>query len=244
MTFISALAKTVWAARVDVILPKLEDWRIHMGPQRRTYARETPEQRRRDLINATLEIIGETGFQSATVRLIADRADVTLGLIRHYFSTKEELISAAYQYHMEQMTSLALAPELAAGATNRQRLIAVIRANLTPPVLTERNVTLWANFVAQIANISEIRATHGRTYLQFRNGLETLISNALKEAGREVSSKEARSLATISNAIIDGLWLEGGAAPRVFETGELAALALRSIGTVLQLDLSEEKGET
>lgn len=211
-----------------------------MPKSRRTFVRESPEQRRKDLIAATLEIIGESGFRSATVRSIAARANVTLGLIRHYFNTKEELISAAYEAHMAEMTRLALAPANDEDKPPKSRLIEVIRANLTAPVLSERNVTLWATFIAQIVNEPEIRATHTRTYLQFRDRFETLISQVLAAEGRAQADGEARQLATACNAIIDGLWMEGGASPVGVEGEDLAELALLNIGLILKLDLIEE----
>ena len=59
------------------------------------FRREPAEQRKDDLIQATLSLIAEQGVRAATVRAIAKRADVTQGLIRHYFSTKHDLILAA-----------------------------------------------------------------------------------------------------------------------------------------------------
>ena len=75
---------------------------------RRKFTREPASQRREDLIRATLSLIGKSGVRSATVRSIADEAGVTLGLIRHYFSSKDDLINAAYQFHMSAMTQMTM----------------------------------------------------------------------------------------------------------------------------------------
>ena len=77
-----------------------------MSGQRRTFRREGEAQRREDLVAAALDCIAEGGPLGATVRAIAERAGVTPGLIRHYFNTKEDLISAAYSALMTGMTSL------------------------------------------------------------------------------------------------------------------------------------------
>lgn len=166
---------------------------------RRAFTRETPETRRAALIAAALELIGESGYRAATTRSIADRAGVTLGLIRHHFQSKEELISAAYEAHMSAMTDLSLAPAARTDLPASTRLALVIRANLTPPVMSERNVTLWASFIAQIRNEPDIRATHDSTYLSFRDRLERLIAETL-EAERRRSNRPrcaaSRSAAT------------------------------------------------
>lgn len=208
-----------------------------MTTRRKSFVREDSDQRRRDLIRATLKIIGKSGLQAATTRAIAAEADVTLGLIRHYFSTKEALVNAAYEYHMAKMTELALAP--AEGKScSRGRLVEVVRANLTAPVMSEYNVTLWASFISQVSNEPMYRATHHRTYLVFRARLEELIVEVLHDAKQQVSPVKARQLAIAINAIIDGLWLEGGAFPSESNDDDLVQIALDKIGLILGVEFS------
>ena len=76
-----------------------------MTADRRPYRRESEESRRDALISAALELLAEGGPQAATIRAIAERAGVTPGLIRHYFSTKDELTRTAYGYLMDRMTN-------------------------------------------------------------------------------------------------------------------------------------------
>ena len=75
-----------------------------MPQTRKKHQRQTPGFRRQALIDATLNLLAEGGPEVATVRVIAKKAGVTQGLIRHYFSTKDDLIAAAYEQHMTQMT--------------------------------------------------------------------------------------------------------------------------------------------
>ena len=75
---------------------------------RRTFQRAGEAERRKDLIAATLDSISEHGLEGATVRDIAARAGVTGGLIRHYFSGKDEMVQAAYRDMLAGMTGTAL----------------------------------------------------------------------------------------------------------------------------------------
>ncbi len=206
---------------------------------RKLFHREAPDVRRQDLIDATLSLISENGFSGATVREIAKRANVTQGLIRHYFSSKEELINAAYEYHMSHMTELALNQHLVSEAPAFDRLCATIKSNLMQPILDEGNVILWASFLSKLQSEPGIRQTHEQTYLQFREGLEELIYAALEEANRAPSKAECRRYAIACNALIDGLWIEGGAMQGEFDLNELVELGLSSIGAVIGLDLSK-----
>ena len=201
------------------------------------FRRETAEQRKEALISATLALIAEQGVRGATVRAIAERANVTQGLIRHYFSSKEELISAAYVSHMSNMTDLTAAPSASTEVTAKLRLAAFVEASLLPPVVDPNSVSIWSSFLNKVREDRQMQRIHEQTYHDFRDRLETLISDALKEDETTASPEKLRHLAIASNAVIDGLWLEGGALPSAFRPGELPEIGLRSVGAIIGLDL-------
>lgn len=214
-----------------------------MSEERRKFKHETPEQRKLALIEATLSLVAVQGVRGATVRGIAERADVTQGLIRHYFSSKEDLIAAAYEHHMTYMTDLTFSPVTTSVQSSAQdRLAALVHASLTPPVVEPRSIALWASFLNKVQQDPQMKATHEQTYANFRDRLEDLIQAALEEAGRPTSATRLRHLATACNAVIDGLWLEGGALPDAFEPGELPGIGLESVGAIIGIGL-EQKAE-
>jgi TetR/AcrR family transcriptional regulator, transcriptional repressor of bet genes len=209
-----------------------------MATNRRKFTRESEERRREDLILATLALIAETGVRSATVRGIAARASVTQGLIRHYFASKEELIVAAYDYHMNRMTDAVAQTDGTATACDRLRDF--VRASLSPPVVDPGWVALWAAFLSEAIHDPQMRDTHEKTYRYFRDQLEELIMAVLEETNRPTDSDTCRCLAIACNAVLDGLWLEGGALPGKFAKGELVAIGLRSVGAILGVSFNEK----
>ncbi|MEQ3680348.1 TetR family transcriptional regulator C-terminal domain-containing protein [Pseudophaeobacter sp.] len=208
-----------------------------MSDERRKFTRESAQQRKRTLIEATLELVAEKGVQGATVRGIADRAQVTQGLIRHYFSSKEELITAAFEHHMTQMTDLTFAPVADVKGSARDQLRVFVQSSLMPPVVDPRSIALWAGFLNKVQHDAQMKETHAKTYVQFRDRLENLIRAALEEAGRETEPARLYQLATACNALIDGLWMEGGALPEAFAPGELSQIGLTSVGAIIGLSL-------
>ena len=210
-----------------------------MTENTRKFRREPAEQRREALIQATLSLIAEQGVRGATVRAIATRADVTQGMIRHHFSSKEDLVTAAYEHHMNHMTDLTSAPAALAEVSARARLIAFVVASLTPPVVDAGSVTLWASFLNKVHQDPQMRAIHQRTYHEFRDRLESLIAAVLAESGIAITPRRLRVLAIACNAVIDGLWLEGGALPEAFAPGELPEIGLGSVGAIIGTDLQE-----
>jgi AcrR family transcriptional regulator len=207
---------------------------------RKKFKRESAEARQHALILATLDLVAEQGVRGATVREIADRADVSQGMIRHHFNSKQELIAAAYEHHMNSMTDQTFAPAHEVEASAQAKLTAFVTASLTPPVVNPRAIALWASFLNKVQNDQHMKATHERTYAYFRDQLEGLIAASLKEANRSFSPAQLRQLAIACNAVIDGLWLEGGALPDAFEQGELVEIGLQSVSAIIDLNLTQE----
>ncbi len=205
----------------------------------RGFIREKPDKRKLELILATLEVISKQGVRAATVRAIAQEAHVTQGLIRHHFSSKEELISAAYDYYMQQMNKTiheGIGPEVASA---RERLARFVITSLTPPLVNPQAIALWAGFFQFIQNNADMRATHEKPYVHFRDKIELLIAEAIEESGSHVKIVQLRKLAIACNAVIDGLWLESAALRSRFSTGEIAEIGLLSVGGILGIDLSD-----
>ena len=205
-----------------------------MTTDRKPYRRETEDKRRQALIAATLALVAEGGARGATVRAIAERAGVTAGLIRHYFSTKEDLVAAAYRHLMTNMTDNTAAVLTSAPKDPNARLAAFVAATLRPPVVDGQAVALWAGFIQETRRNPAMLEIHHQTYLAFRDHLEALIA-ALPAAPKD---RDLRHMAIACNALIDGLWLEGSTLPDAFAPGELVRIGVRAVGSMLGVDLS------
>ena len=66
-------------------------------PDKRTAGRTTKaEQTRSGIVDAAMTLFRAGGYDATTMRVIADRAGVSLGSAYYYFSGKEELVQAFY----------------------------------------------------------------------------------------------------------------------------------------------------
>lgn len=206
-----------------------------MTPERRPYKRESEETRRDALILAALDLVGEAGPEAATVRAIADRAGVTPGLIRHYFTSKDELIRAAYRRLMEWLTQDSSIALLQADKGPKAQLVAFVQASLRPPVVDPTRLGLWAGFLNALRRDPEMRVVHDQGYRAYRDLLERLIA-ALP---RTADAAQCRRDAIACNAVIDGLWLEGSALPEAFAVGELEDIGIASVSAILGINLKD-----
>lgn len=197
------------------------------------FRRMGEERRRDDLIAAALDLMAEGGPESATVRAIAARAGATPGLIRYYFSTKDDLWRAAYRTHMTRLTEQCRAAIPAVPRSPGARLTAFVVASLSPPVTDGAALRLWAGFIGMAQRNPAMNEIHETTYLLYRDALQELIA-ALP--GR-CDTARLRTLAIACNGVLDGLWLEGCALPDKFADGELARIGVESMGAILGEDL-------
>lgn len=62
------------------------------------------EERRQLIAKATWNVIAREGLGGASVRSIAKEANLSLGAVRHYFQTQDELLEFAMQLVDEQVT--------------------------------------------------------------------------------------------------------------------------------------------
>ena len=200
---------------------------------RRSFHRAPEAERRQDLITATLDCISELGLQGATVREVATRAGVTPGLIRHYFSSKDQMLQAAYREVMTGMTSKVADAADKGQSSARARLHDFIVANLTPPVADGRALSLWAAFISHVRVDPDFAEIHRESYLAFRSVLEALVADVLTEAGPAADTKRCQELAIAINGVIDGLWLEGTLVGDLFSETPLPGIAVRSVEVLL-----------
>ncbi|WP_110675470.1 TetR family transcriptional regulator C-terminal domain-containing protein [Salinicola sp. RZ23] len=202
---------------------------------RKTFQRLSLDERRRSMLEATLECIAQHGLDGATARRIAERANVTAGLIRHYFGSKEDMVLAAYGYLVGQLTMQAAQASGQDATHPERRLARFIIANVTPPNLSDRNVSLWATFIGRIRALPSYADIHRESYRDFLDLLETMIHAVMAARQRPVSAEACQDQAVALNGLIDGLWLEGSLDHGLYAADRLPRIALTAAAGILSL---------
>ena len=202
---------------------------------RRSYQRLGEDARRNALLEATLDCLAEDGMAGASVRKIADRAGVSAGLIRHYFSSKDEMVHDAYAYLMGNLTGAAAESAHAASEGPSQALAHFIAANVMRPNLSSRKVSLWATFIGRVRAGARYAEIHRDSYREFLDLLETLIHPVLVQYDRPADPATCHGHAIALNGLIDGLWLEGSLEHGLYDPGRLPRIALSAAEGILRL---------
>lgn len=156
------------------------------------------EIRRRQLIEATIASIHEVGLAESSLSRISARAGVSTGIVHHYFEDKAELLESTLR-QLGSSLRQAVVRRLNAADTPSERLMAVVDGNIGADQFTPAGVSAWLAFWAQVP-------THPRL-ARVQNVIISRLHDNLVHALRLLGREDAEEIASVAEALIDGLWL-------------------------------------
>jgi len=178
------------------------------------------EERRRQLLHATLDLIRERGVEAVTHRAVGERADVPLGSVTYYFPTKDALLREALEcWVSEEVARL----EAVAAALERAHLSPEEGAARWSELLRGNDPAQVAQFelYLQAARIPELREAAAAAFAAY----ERVAAAALRAAGLA----EPERAAALFVALADGMGLRRLAEPGAAERFEGALAELFSL---------------
>ena len=161
--------------------------------------------RRRELIEATRDVIAECGFENATIAKISGKAGFSIGYLHHHFSGKDELLAETIRVLYADMR-IYLARELPGAVDPIDRLLIVLNANFRKEQYTPENAFAWISFLARVPfNPEFVRL---QTMIERR-----LFSNLMFDIGRLLPEDQAFKAVEEIATLIDGYWVRLGVSP-------------------------------
>ncbi|MDR3507183.1 MAG: betaine-aldehyde dehydrogenase [Caulobacteraceae bacterium] len=160
---------------------------------------DVEEGRRLQLIEMTIDSLAEMGYVGSTLAQIAGRANVSPGLVAHYFGDKDGLLEATFRTLTSRLGA-AVVSRLRVANGPRERVQAVIDANLDPKEFDQRTGTAWLAFWGQVLHTESLR----RVQAVYQRRMLSNLRHALK---MQLAPAEAARLAAMVAAMIDGVWL-------------------------------------
>lgn len=159
---------------------------------------QTQTDRRREIAEAALRVLGREGHAGLTARKVAAEAGLSLGHITYNFSGMDEVLAEAYRLLSAQLREASDPPQ---PATPQERLSAFLRAGFTGDFLTPAHlrirIDLWSAALAHPA----VAETERALYAHYRARLEELLAPL-------VAPDRIPALADLIMAALDGLWLD------------------------------------
>lgn len=192
-------------------------------PVRERHSRESPDVRRKSIIQAAMRSIAKYGYAGTTIGRICAEAQVSRGLINHHFGTKEELIRQSYQELCEEWTFQTRDLLLEAHRDPEEKLRAMIRVSFGPTVFKQDHLGIWIGFWSVIGKSPSLKKLNRELYKQDRGTYQKAFDEIAAKRGRRIDSRQA---AISLSALMDGLWLQWCLDPKGFAPKEAEAACM------------------
>lgn len=156
-------------------------------------------ERRKALISAAIEMIGEQGSLDVSVKEIAKQAGMSSGLAFHYFGGKDEIIIETMRYLLREFSN-SVVRSLTDTRNSRERLDALICASFSKDQFERRTVAAWLVFYLKAYSSPQA----ARLLAIYTRRLKSNLVYAFKDG---LSDDQAIEAADGLGALIDGLYI-------------------------------------
>jgi TetR/AcrR family transcriptional repressor of bet genes len=180
--------------------------------------------RRRQLIDATLESIGEVGYSATTVQGIARRAGVSGGIIAHYFGSKLGLLEATMLDLLRQLKNDLLA-RLPEHPTPQDRIAAIIATNFSKTQTDSLSAKTWLAFWSS--------AMHEPAFCRLQQINKSRLHSNLRVSFKTLGHPDPNLAASSLAALIDGLWLRGALTQEGIDAQQCIAICRNNVNLML-----------
>lgn len=155
-----------------------------------------------NILDAVMAIIVRDGVRGASMRSVAEEADVSLGLISYHFDDKRTLIKAAFTRATDRLLATSL-DAVSEADSPEDRVRAYIRGAFEGDFLDPQYLALRVSLWAVSRTDPEIAAVEDDLYQRYAHRMAELI----RDARPPLSGAEATNRATDVIVTQNGLWL-------------------------------------
>ena len=162
------------------------------------------ETRRRQILQAAYDVAARRGLDALTVRRVAARAGLSVGLVLFHFEVKDELIIAVLDHVLATTTVLHMTDDIAALPSPRERLLALLRREMVRLSSEPRRIRLFFDFWALGIRHQRIRAKMQAELDRYREAFRPIAADVLRAEPARFAGVTADGLAAVAVSVIKG----------------------------------------
>ena len=185
------------------------------------YSRLTSAERKPALIGAGLVCLARGGILEFTIDNICKEAGVSRGLITHHFKSKDGLLVAVYRSMYERMLGA-----LEKTGTKKPRRVFILDTIFAPDFFSRDELNIWLALWTEIINNPALKREHRRQYSRYRRVIEAAFDDLAAARGLAL---DVKALSQMLIALVDGLGLERGIAPKMLSPRAAKQICLSTL---------------
>lgn len=164
------------------------------------------EQRRQQLIKATIEAVAKRGFAGTSISDVARAAGLSQGIVNLHFESKEKLLVETLRFLADEYKGAWETALARAGPTAAEKLARLVELDFTPALCDRRKLAVWFAFWGEARS----RPTYLRLCKQRDQEYDDALHGLCKQVIREGRYRHADAdvIASSLAALTDGLWMD------------------------------------
>jgi len=166
----------------------------------------TKEQRREQLIKATIKSVAKRGLGETTMADVTREAGLSIGIVNLHFQSKHKLLEETLRHLSEEYESACQAALVKAGPSAARKLAALVDLDFSPKVCDRGKLAVWFAYWGEVKSrpvYLQICADKDKRYEE----IVTAICQELIDEGA-LSGDSAPDIAAGLSALVNGLWLD------------------------------------
>ena len=171
------------------------------APERASRARQ-----RQRLIDACISALHIHGPSRTTVEKVVAIADMSPGIVRFYFDSKDAMLVASLAYLAAEFEQRVLGPLARLRETPVRALEQLVELYLDPDIASPRKVSVWYSFWGEASSRKEYYELCGRKDDDFAALVRDLIERVIAQSGAAHLDADAVALGLIG--VLEILWQE------------------------------------
>lgn len=185
-----------------------------MAPSRRAAKRRTAtkQERRQQLIEATIRSIARNGLSDTTMATVVAEAGLSQGIVNLHFQSKERLLLATLAYVVDEYRALWEAALDHAGPASADRLAALMAVDFNRSVCDRDKLAVWFAFWGESKARPTYRKLCAARDRDYDRIMVQLCTDLVAEGG--YPGLDPVAAARGLGAMTEGLWLDMLVSPR------------------------------
>ena len=174
--------------------------------------------RRQQICSAAAKVIAREGFAGTTMRMVADEAGVSTGMLNHYFANRAELLTQTL-VHVSERNQRRYERAIEGLPPGLERLEALLDSVLGADEESIETWHVWINATGEALRLPELRRTIDERLGHWFDLLGVALEGLVEDEERDAIPWTWRVDALLTGLRDPGAHLRGGAARRAHPRG-------------------------
>lgn len=164
-----------------------------------------PEERRKQLIDATINCVSKHGISGTTLTVVTKEAGLSLGLVNFHFKSKEALLTATLNALAQEHRALWVNALTDCDLPAAERLRAIVDAQFHPRICSRKKLAVWFAFFGEATHRESYRKSSSHIDLERQETSADLCRQIIAEG--DYTNTKAEDVSLSLEGLFDGFWL-------------------------------------